>query len=325
MLFIVTGGAGFIGSSFIEHVLALNHKVVAIDNFSTGSKENIQSFLSHKNFGFLEHDLSNSFPSKLKFFPNDDSYVCHFAAQVGVESVVHGVSESIKNNIYVTEHVVNFAVTHRIPVLFSSTSEVYGKNYVIPTSERDDRIMGAGDVYRWAYAETKILDELMFKEMWQLHRIPTTSVRLFNTVGPRQSGDYGMVIPRFVRQAILNEPLTIYGTGEQKRTFCSVSDVISAMLQLIREERAYGEVFNIGSTNAISIIELALKIREIVGSNSPIVHMNPFERLGSGFEEIQDRCPKIDKVKSLIGWEPQKSLDDIIKDVASYTANKLCK
>lgn len=322
MFFIVTGGAGFIGSSFIEYVLSLNHKVLAIDNLSTGKKENIESFLNDRNFAFLNHDLSKTFPGNLTFWPNEKTFICHFAAQVGVESVVRGVSASIRNNIHVTENVIDFAIANRVPILFSSTSEVYGKSNVIPTSERDDRILGAGDIYRWAYAETKILDELMLKEMWELHGIPTISVRLFNTVGPRQSGDYGMVIPRFVRQAITNRALTVYGTGEQKRTFCSVSDVNTAMLKLINEESSYGEVFNVGSTHAISILDLALKIREFVGSKSPVEHLNPVEKLGLGFEEIQDRCPDVEKIRSLIGWVPQKSLDDIIADVVRFATGQ---
>ena len=319
MRFIVTGGAGFIGSSFIEKALESNHQVIAIDNLSSGRIENIEPFQKHRNFSFLHHDLSASFPRELINLPKAEGFICHFAAQVGVESVVRGVSESIRNNIHVSEQVVKFSSDHEIPVLFTSSSEIYGKSQSIPTSEHDDRIMGSGSVYRWAYAETKILDELLFKELWQLKKIPTISVRLFNTVGPRQSADYGMVIPRFVKQALSGESITVYGDGSQRRTFCSVSDVVTAIFELIQNESSHGEVFNVGSTNSVTILELAQKIRAKVGSDSPIVFVNANEKLGLGFEEIDNRCPDIEKITSLVGWTPKKSLDDIIKEVILYT------
>lgn len=314
MRFLVTGGAGFVGSSFAHVALKNGHEVIAIDNLSTGKISNIEEYLSNPRFEFVKHDLSTSFPL-LNNISAQGTYICHFAAQVGVESVVSGVTSSIRNNIHVSEQVVKYAREYSIPVLFTSSSEIYGKSVSLPSSEQDDRRMGAGSVYRWAYAETKVLDELLFKELWERHSVPTISLRLFNTVGPRQSADYGMVIPRFVKQAISGEPMTIYGNGQQSRTFCSVFDVIEAMFGLMSTESAFGEVFNVGSTYSITILELAKKIHSLVQSTSKIVHIDPIDKLGFGFEEIPHRSPSIDKIHNLIGWKPLRSIDDIVKDV----------
>lgn len=206
----------------------------------------------------------------------------------------------------------------KTPVIFTSTSEVYGKSPLIPSGEDSDRIMGAGKVYRWAYAETKILDELLMKELWEFHRIPTVALRLFNTVGSNQSASYGMVIPRFGAQALAEEPLTVYGNGNQIRTFCDVRDVVNAIFQIKDNESAFGEAFNVGSEDKVSILELANKIKYMTKSSSRILQINPNQKFGLGFEEIDYRCPNISKINKLINWRPEISLDQTIKEVINY-------
>lgn len=318
MNFFVTGGAGFIGSNFIQQALNQGHSIIAVDNFSTGLEKNIEPFLSYPNFKMIKFDLAEEFPKSLRRLTKSVDQIFHFAASVGVENVIKGASNTIKNNLRATENIIEIAKYSKTPVIFTSTSEVYGKSPLIPSGEDSDRIMGAGKVYRWAYAETKILDELLMKELWEFHRIPTVTLRLFNTVGSNQSASYGMVIPRFVAQALAEEPLTVYGTGNQIRTFCDVRDVVNAIFQIKDNESAFGEVFNVGSEDKISILELANKIKYMTKSSSRILQINPNQKFGLGFEEIDYRCPNISKINKLINWRPEISLDQTIKEVINY-------
>lgn len=314
MRYLVTGAAGFIGSNLVDRLLGQGHEVVGIDNLSTSTRDNLISAFSTNRFVLHERDLSQGIPIGIDGQSFD--WVFHLSANVGVERVIKGVNRTISDNLFATHNILDFSRTNRIPIIFTSTSEIYGKNSKIPMHEEDDRLMGSASTFRWAYAETKVLDELLFKEFWTADKIPSITVRLFNTVGPRQSREYGMVLPRFVHQARNSLPISIYGDGLQTRSFCHVNDVINAMLMLTNNSKAYGSVFNVGSSSPITIIELAKLVKKLsVGSSSIIEHLDPKLVLGQDFEEIPNRLPDTSRIISLTGWKPTYTLERIILEL----------
>jgi UDP-glucose 4-epimerase len=314
MRFLVTGGAGFIGSHLSDLLVEHGHSVHVLDDFSTGSVENIRQLEHRPGFqctigSVADHDV-------VERLIEETDIVVHLAAAVGVNLVVERPVHAIETNVHCTEVVLAHADRQRKPVLVASTSEVYGKSDALPFKEDGDLQMGATNKARWAYACSKAIDEFLAMAYWSERDLPVTIVRLFNTVGPRQTGSYGMVVPRLVGQALAGEELTVYGDGRQTRCFCHVADVVQALFALVNDEAAYGNVFNVGATSEISIFDLAARIIELTGSRSEI-RLTPYEEAyGTGFEDMYRRVPDITKVKALTGWSPPRSLDDIIGDVA---------
>jgi UDP-glucose 4-epimerase len=313
MRFLVTGGAGFIGSHLADLLIENGHSVHVLDDLSTGRIENIEHLVPHPRF-----DLTVASVAERGVFAGlvgQADLVVHLAAAVGVRLIVESPVRAIETNVRCTEIVLEQADIVKKPVLIASTSEVYGKSDALPFREDGDLQMGPTSKARWAYACSKAIDEFLAMAYWRERSLPITVVRLFNTVGPRQTGSYGMVIPRLVGQAIAGDPVTVYGDGHQTRCFCHVADVVDALERLLAEQRARGEVFNVGSTAEISILDLARRIVALTGSSSEIV-LTPYdEAYGRGFEDMYRRVPDIGKVGRLIGWSPTRSLDEIIADV----------
>jgi len=311
---LVTGGAGFIGSHLIDALIANHHVVRVIDNASTGQLENLSQHTNNQNFTYfegsvLDQTLLNSVVKKV-------DYIFHLAAAVGVFNIVNHPLSSLVTNIRGTENVLEAALTKNVPVFLSSSSEVYGKNASDSLKESDDRILGSPTTLRWSYSEAKAIDETLAYAYWTEKKLPTRIVRFFNTVGPRQVGAYGMVIPRFVSMALKNEPITIYGNGEQTRCFGHVYDVVDAVMSIAFSDKTIGKVINIGNNFEISMNDLAKKIIEETGSKSEIKYVPYSEAYGDGFEDMERRVPNIDLIKSLTGWQPKRDLTQIIKDVA---------
>jgi len=315
MKILVTGGAGFIGSHLCERLLSDGHQVTALDSFSTGSRSNLKQSLAHENFTFLEGSILDS--SKLNELVAINDYVFHLAAAVGVFNIVHNPLESLLANIRGTENVLEAGHKAGVPVFLTSSSEVYGKNNSGSIRESDDRILGSPTILRWSYSEAKAIGESLCYAYFVEKNLETRIVRFFNTVGPRQLGNYGMVVPRFVSAALANEPISIYGTGLQTRCFAHVLDVIDAVVGLAFAPNAVGKVVNIGNSVEISINDLAKKIIEETGSKSEIVHVPYLEAYGNGFEDMDRRIPNIDLINELIGWKPKRDLSTIISDIAS--------
>jgi UDP-glucose 4-epimerase len=316
MRFLVTGGAGFIGSHLCELLLERGHTVHALDDLSTGSIENIHQLESHPRFAYtVECSASHSVVAELV---DDADMVYHLAAAVGVSLVIESPVRTIETNLRCTEVVLEQACRKRKPVLVASTSEVYGKSEALPFREDGDLQMGATNVGRWAYACSKAIDEFLAIAYWKERGLPTVVVRLFNTVGPRQTGRYGMVVPRFVQQALAGDSLTVYGDGGQSRCFCHVADVTRALADLMLTERSYGEVYNVGSTEEITMRDLALRVIALTRSDSDISLIPYEEAFQDGFEDMHRRVPDICKVRELIGWRADRSLDEIILDVAEH-------
>jgi UDP-glucose 4-epimerase len=314
MRFLLTGGAGFIGSHLSDLLVEHGHAVHVLDDLSTGSIENLRQL--ERNPGFQCTIGSVSDHDVVEPLVDETDVVVHLAAAVGVNLIVERPVHAIETNVHCTEVVLAHADRHRKPVLIASTSEVYGKSDALPFREDGDLQMGATNKARWAYACSKAIDEFLAMAYWRERDLPVTIVRLFNTVGPRQTGSYGMVVPRLVSQALAGEALTVYGDGRQTRCFCHVADVVQALFALVDDEAAYGNVFNVGATNEISIFDLAARIIELTGSRSQI-SLTPYdEAYATGFEDMYRRVPDIAKVKAFIGWSPTRSLDDIINDVA---------
>ena len=310
---LVTGGAGFIGSHLCDLLLARKHRVIALDNISTGRYENIEHLIGRPDFEFvlgsvLNGDLVDDLAAR-------SDVIFHLAAAVGVHLIVEKPLESLATNIRGSEMVFEKAHKHGTKVLVASTSEIYGKNTSDRLHEDEDRILGSPLKSRWSYSEAKAIDEILAYTYWKEKGLGTVIVRLFNTVGPRQTGHYGMVIPRFVSQAVRGEPVTIYGDGSQTRCFCFVGDVIEGMVALMNHDDAYGKVFNLGATEEISIKELAEKIIELSGSDSKIKYMTYEEAYEEGFEDMQRRVPDISRARNLVGFEPTVSLEEIIRRV----------
>ena len=320
MKLLITGGAGFIGSHLAEELLAKGQQVVVLDNLSTGRYENIEHLFKIKNFGFVEGDILNAVLMD-KLVEQVDA-VFHLAAAVGVNLIVSRPLESLTTNIKGSEIVLDAALRYRKKILITSTSEIYGKNVNGPLKEDDDRILGSPLKSRWSYSTAKAVDEMLAYIYWKEKKLPSIIVRLFNTVGPRQTGAYGMVIPRFVSQALKNEDITVYGTGEQSRCFLHVKDTVGALIKLMNEPKAVGEVYNIGSQEEITIEKLAQEIILATNSKSKIIHVSYTQAYEEGFEDMQRRVPDISKVNKLIGFSPMISLARIIEDVVNYCKNE---
>jgi UDP-glucose 4-epimerase len=313
MKILITGGAGFIGSHLSELLISEGNQVIALDNQSTGSVKNLNpsSNLEVINGSILDSDLVDSLMSKVT--------VCfHLAAALGVKNIIEHPLESLETNVKGSEIVLNLATKHEVRTLLASSSEVYGKNPNQPLSEDSDRVLGSPKVARWSYSEAKAIDEFYAFQLNKQKGLPVTIARLFNTVGPHQSGSYGMVLPRFVSAALGNQPLTVYGDGTQSRTFSAVSDVVMALNGLLKAKSTIGEVFNVGGNQQITILDLAKKVIGITNSNSQIVFKPYSEVYGSDFEEPNSRIPDISKIKGAINWSPQKGLDEIITELSNH-------
>ena len=317
MKYLITGGAGFIGSHLAEKLIARGGQVNVFDNLSTGSASNLSEIRSRVEF--KQGDIQDKAAID-KLVANSD-YVVHLAAALGVFNIVNKPLKSLKTNLQGSEVVLESADKYKKPVLIASTSEVYGKNNKVPLNEEDDRIIGHPLKSRWSYSEAKAVDESLAYFYYLENKLPIRIVRFFNTVGPRQVGNYGMVVPRFVSAALKNQPLQVYGDGDQIRCFCHVDDAVRALLLVMDSDKAVGNVFNIGNNQQISIIELAKKIIKITGSKSEIVKVPYSEAYPEGFEDMQRRVPDISKIKSVLGWTPQIGLDQIIKDIAAFHTN----
>jgi UDP-glucose 4-epimerase len=313
---LITGGAGFIGSHLSEHLLGLGHQVTVIDDLSTGSRDNLRHLEGRYELRVVIDTVANEMVMSDLIAESDVVY--HLAAAVGVQLIVKSPVHTIETNVYGTEVVLRQAAKKKTPVLIASTSEVYGKSPDLPFREDGDLVMGPTTKGRWSYACSKALDEFLAIAYWKEKRVPTVIVRLFNTVGPRQTGQYGMVIPRFVKQAIAGQPITVYGDGEQTRCFLNVSDVVQTFPRLMDEPAAVGEVFNLGSSDEISILGLARKIKELAGSSSEI-HFIPYsEAYEEGFEDMFRRVPSTEKAARHVGFQQTKSLDQTIHEVIEF-------
>ncbi|MBJ7507080.1 MAG: GDP-mannose 4,6-dehydratase [Candidatus Nanopelagicus sp.] len=309
MKYLITGGAGFIGSHLSEALTNRGDSVTVIDNLSTG-KNTFNSSVE-----FIKGSIFD-LPLMDKLISQSD-YVLHLAAAVGVFNIVNKPLESLMTNIKGTEIILELCDKYKKPILITSTSEVYGKNNEVPLSENSNRVLGSPLLSRWSYSEAKAVDESMAYFYYQENGLQVRLVRLFNTVGPRQVGHYGMVAPRFVNAALKNEPLSVYGSGDQIRCFCHVSDAVRALLLVMDSDKAVGEVFNVGNNQQISIMELAKKVIEITGSKSTIEKIAYEKAYPQGFEDMQRRVPDISKIKHVLGWAPEINLDQIIKDIAT--------
>ena len=314
MKYLITGGAGFIGSHLAEKLISRGDQVVIFDNLSTGSASNltgIKENIKFENGNILDKALIDKSVA-------DSDYVVHLAAALGVFNIVNKPLESLKTNLQGSEIVLEACDKYRKPVLVASTSEIYGKNDKVPLNEEDDRIIGHPLKSRWSYSEAKAVDESLAYFYYLENKLPIRIVRFFNTVGPRQVGHYGMVVPRFVSAAFKNEPLSVFGSGDQIRCFCHVTDAVRGLLLVMDSDKAVGEVFNVGNNQQISIMELAKKVIEITGSNSTIEKIAYEKAYPQGFEDMQRRVPDISKIKQVLGWSPEINLDQIIKDIAAF-------
>jgi UDP-glucose 4-epimerase len=310
---LITGGAGFVGSHLAAVLLQRNDEVFVLDDLSTGSIDNIAQFKSHPRFHYTIDSVTNE-PLLAEMIDTCDTIV-HLAAAVGVKLIVEAPVHTIETNVHGTEVVLKHANKKKKLVLIASTSEVYGKSTAVPFNEETDLVLGPTAKHRWAYACSKLIDEFLALAYWKERKLPVIIVRLFNTVGPRQTGQYGMVIPNFVRQALAGQPITVFGDGTQCRSFTYVGDVVGAIVALINEPAAIGQVFNIGNGTEISINGLAEKVKTLTGSSSEIVHI-PYERAyEAGFEDMPRRVPDLTKLQKLIGYEPTVELDEILGKV----------
>jgi UDP-glucose 4-epimerase len=313
---LITGGAGFIGSHLSERLLALGHQVMVLDNLSTGSIDNISHLKTVTGFSYVIDSVMNE--SLLAEMIDRCDVVFHLAAAVGVKLIVEQPVHTIETNVHGTEVVLKHANKKKRLVFIASSSEVYGKSTDVPFREGQDLVLGATAKHRWAYACSKLLDEFLALAYWKERKLPVVIVRLFNTVGPRQTGQYGMVLPTFVRQALAGQPITVFGDGTQSRSFTYVGDVVEALIALAQEPRAVGEVFNIGNTGEVSVRDLAEKVRTMSGSSSTI-ELVPYEKAyEEGFEDMPRRVPDISKIRGLIGYEPKLALDEIIQRVIEH-------
>lgn len=317
MKVLITGGAGFIGSHLAERYLACDDAVYVIDDLSTGSVENIRHLKAHKRFEYFLDSVENR--QLTAELVDESDAIFHLAAAVGVRLIVESPVRTIETNVRATELVLSLAAKKKKRVLITSTSEVYGKRTQVPFREDDDLLMGPSSIGRWSYACSKALDEFLALAYWKEKRVPTTVVRLFNTVGPRQTGRYGMVVPNFVRQALQNEDITIFGDGSQRRCFLHVADAADALMSLMPDPSAVGEVYNVGSPEEISIRGLAERVRARTKSSSKIVFIPYSEAYEEGFEDMLRRVPDISKLNALTGFVPRYNLNDILKDVIAYT------
>ena len=317
MRVLVTGGAGFIGSHLADALIARGDQVVALDNFSTGSTANIKHIT--KNFEIIDGDIRNA--ELINDAIKDVDLVFHMAAALGVNTILESPLESISTNIAGSEVVLNAAANHKKRILIASTSEIYGKNPKQPLNETDDRVVGSPQKIRWSYSDAKAIEEAMAFSLNQEKGLKVTTARLFNTVGPRQSAHYGMVVPRFVRSALKNEPINVYGDGTQSRVFCHVHDAIEALVALVGTDKTINEVYNVGGTGEITIKELADQVIKETKASSSIEYIAYEEAYAPGFEDMQRRVPDISKIQQEINWAPKKNLSQIISDVATHITN----
>ena len=316
MRYLITGGSGFIGSHLAEKLLLSGHQVSIIDNLSTGVRANlanIEGDISFKQGNILDQVLIDQMVA-------ESDFVVHLAASLGVFNIVNYPLDSLRTNLKGTEIVLEASDKHNKPILIASTSEIYGKNNKVPLNEEDDRIIGHPLKSRWSYSEAKAVDESLAYFYHLENKLPIRIVRFFNTVGPRQVGHYGMVVPRFVSAALKNEPLSVYGSGDQIRCFCHVDDAVRALLLVMDSDNAVGEVFNVGNNMQISIMELAKKVIELTGSSSTIEKISYEKAYPEGFEDMQRRVPDISKIKQVLGWSPEINLEQIIKDIAAFNS-----
>jgi UDP-glucose 4-epimerase len=310
--YLVTGGSGFIGSHLVDALLARGDRVMVVDNLSTGRSVNLTSALEHPNFEFVQGSVLDELI--VDELVNSCDTVIHLAAAVGVKLVVEQPLRSFTTNIRGAEVVVGAAHRYRRRILIASTSEIYGKNPDVPLKETSDQVIGEPSVVRWAYSTSKAVDEILASAYHRQRGLPTVVVRLFNTVGPRQSPAYGMVIPRLVYQALAGKALTIFGDGSQTRCFCHVSDVVAAMITLLDYPEAIGEVYNVGSTEEISINDLARRILDLTKSDSALEYIPFAEAYGIGIEDMPRRLPDTSKLRALTGWAPTHNLDQILEE-----------
>lgn len=314
MRILITGGAGFIGSHLSERLVDEGHEVVALDDFSTGTSSNLAKLATSQNFKIIEGSILDSGLVKRLIFNSD--YVFHLAAAVGVFNIVNKPLASLLTNIRGTENVLEAASSRDVPVFLTSSSEVYGKNISDSLREEDDRILGSPTTLRWSYSEAKAVDESLAFAYFMEKNLEIRIVRFFNTVGPRQLGAYGMVVPRFIKSALLNENVTVYGNGTQTRCFAHVYDVIDAVIKVAFSEKTIGKVLNIGNNAEISIGELAKKVIKELGSQSKIEFIPYTEAYGHGFEDMERRVPNLNLIQELVGWKPVRDLRQIISDIS---------
>jgi nucleoside-diphosphate-sugar epimerase len=318
MRYLITGGAGFIGSHLADALTGRGDDVIVLDDLSTGRTENLDRLVAaHPERvtlvpgSVLDAGVVSELVSRV-------DVVAHLAASVGVQLIVSKPLETLLNNVRGTEVVLEAAARTGAKVMITSTSEIYGKNAAGPLREDADRILGSPLVSRWSYSTSKAVDEIFAYGYWREQALPTVIVRLFNCAGPRQTGTYGMVIPRFVRQALSGEDLTVYGDGTQARSFCHVADTVDALIALLDEPRAVGDVFNVGAQNETTILGLAELVLELTGSPSSIRFLSYEEAYEPGFEDMERRLPHIGKIQELLGWRPSRSLRDIVRDVVAF-------
>ncbi len=316
MNYLITGGAGFVGSHLCESLLAKGHQVLVMDDLSTGNISNVDHLLKNPNFQLVVESVHKE--RTLEALIKKCDFVYHLAAAVGVKLIVTDPIRTIETNIKGTEAILKKCNRWRKPLLFTSTSEVYGKNKADRFSETDDMLFGSTTHARWSYACSKAIDEFLILAYAKRNKLPSIIVRLFNTVGPRQSGQYGMVIPTFVKQALENKDITVYSDGSQTRTFCHVQDVVWALCELPKHSSCYGQVYNIGGTQEISILELAQLIKARTQSQSKIIHLSYDQAYEPGFEYMKKRVPNISKIQNTIAYKPQYNLDQIIDMVSDY-------
>lgn len=318
---LITGGAGFIGSHLCELLLNKGDVITVIDDLSTGRLENIEHLLSAPNFHFVRETINNA--QVLDRLTSQADTIIHLAAAVGVKLIVDDPVHTIRTNITGTEAVLTTANRYRCKVLLASSSEVYGKGVKVPFSEDDDRLMGSTTRSRWAYAASKAVDEFLGLAYFHQFGLPVIITRFFNTIGPRQTGRYGMVVPNFIRQALRDAPLTVHGDGQQSRCFADVTDVVNAVSELVEHPSSVGEVFNIGSSEEISILDLAKRVIKLCQSNSEI-KFTPYDRaFAPGFEDMRRRLPSTEKLAKLISYCPKYSLDDSLLRVIAYERERL--
>ena len=312
MKYLITGGAGFIGSHLSDALVARGDSVIVVDNLSTGKNEVVPS-VEFIQGSIFDEKLMDSLVSKV-------DHVLHLAAAVGVFNIINKPLESLMTNIKGTEIMLELCDKYKKPILITSTSEVYGKNNTVPLNEESDRVLGSPLKSRWSYSEAKAIDESMAYFYHQEKGLEVRLIRLFNTVGPRQVGHYGMVVPRFVSAAVSGSALSVYGSGEQIRCFCHVADAVRALLLVMDSDKAIGEVFNVGNNQQISIMDLAKKVISVTGSSSAIEMVAYEKAYPAGFEDMERRVPDISKIERVLGWKPQIGLEQIIKDIAAHNA-----
>jgi len=316
MKFLITGGAGFIGSHLSERLIDMNHEIIVLDNLSTGSSRNILELSNEKRFSFVEGNMLNEALVSELMGKVDGCF--HLGAALGVKRILERPYSSLISNTQGTEIAVKAAVKHGVKFFLASTSKLYGKNPKQPLTEESDRVIGSPQLVRWAYSEAKAIDESVVQMFHQSHGLKYVTGRFFNTVGPRQAGAYGMVLPRFVAAAIKNEPIQVYGDGSQSRVFCHVSDAVDGVLRIFFDDSLVGEAFNIGGEEEITISQLAERVIRIVGSSSKIEKVAYEEAYAAGFEETMRRVPDTSKLRKKTGWAPRYSLDDTIRDIEKY-------